>query len=238
MPKVSLVIPAYNAEKHLCSVIQRIPPAAWQLIGTVWVVNDGSTDDTARVIEELVRSNRNIKAVTHARNRGYGQAVQSGLKAVQAEGPDYAVCLHADGQYPPESIPAFIQTAQRQNLDILQGSRLAPGTARQGGMPLYKFIAGKILVVLENRVFGLKLTDYHSGYLCYSRRAYSAIPFKALSSSFDFDLEVIAWARKAGMRIGEIPIPTRYADEVSYLNPVTYGLRVLKVMGKYIMGKY
>ena len=64
------------------------------------------------------------------------------------------------------------------------------------------------------------------------------IPFWRMSAGFDFDLEVIAAARARGLKVGELPIPTRYADEVSYLNPITYGLAVLGVMGKYLAGRY
>ena len=238
MPKVSIFIPAYNAEKHLARVIGRIPEASWADIVSVWIVNDGSRDATADVMEQLAGQNPKIRLLSLAENSGYGTAVKNGLAAVKKESPDYAICLHADGQYPPEHIPHFTAQAAEKNFDILQGSRMAPGTARQGGMPLYKYLAGRILTAMENFVYGLSLTDYHSGYLCYSKRALENLPFENFSSSFDFDLEVIACARKKGMKIGEIGIPTQYADEISYLNPVTYGLRVVGVMGKYVSGKY
>jgi hypothetical protein len=105
-------------------------------------------------------------------------------------------------------------------------------------MPLYKYVAGRLLTAIENRVLGLRLTDYHSGFLVYSRKALETLPFHRLSTGFDFDLEVIASARAAGMKVGEKPIPTRYAGERSYLNPVTYGLRVLWVLVKYKIGRY
>ena len=105
-------------------------------------------------------------------------------------------------------------------------------------MPAYKYVAGRMLTFLENRVFGLRMTDYHSGYLVYGKRALASIRFADLSDSFDFDLEVIASARALGLRIGERPIPTHYGDESSSLSPVPYGLRVLGVMLKYLRGHY
>jgi hypothetical protein len=122
--------------------------------------------------------------------------------------------------------------------DILQGSRIASGTALSGGMPLYKYLAGRALTFFENRVFGLHMTDYHSGFLLYSRKALDTIRFERLSAGFDFDLEVIASARAQGLVVGELPIPTRYAGEVSHLNPVAYGFSVLGVMAKYLVGRY
>ena len=105
-------------------------------------------------------------------------------------------------------------------------------------MPFYKYVAGKALTWMENRCFGLQLTDYHSGYLLYSRKALQSIPFEKLSGYFDFDLEVIATARALGLRIAEVGIPTRYGEEKSHLSPVRYGLRALRVMAKFRMGRY
>jgi hypothetical protein len=104
-------------------------------------------------------------------------------------------------------------------------------------MPLYKIAANALLNQIENRTLGLGMTDYHSGYLLYGPRALE-LPFAALSNSFDFDLEVIACARARGLSVGEEPIPTHYGDEVSHLDPISYGLRVLRVMWRYRRGRY
>ena len=238
MPEISLFIPAYNAENSLPDVLARISLDAWKMIRSVWIINDGSSDGTQSVISNLNRKYKPIKCIQFKKNQGYGAAVKAGLLASRDENINYAICLHADGQYAPELIPSFVQSAESGNLDILQGSRIAGGTALKGGMPLYKYYFGKMLTLLENMVFGLSLTDYHSGYLCYSRKAMMQIPFMNLSNEFDFDLEVIACARKFGLKIGEIGIPPRYADEVSYLNPLTYGFRILGVLFRYGCGYY
>ena len=88
------------------------------------------------------------------------------------------------------------------------------------------------------RHHGMDLTDYHSGFLVYGRRALHNIPFERLSGYFDFDLEVIATARALGLKIDEVAIPTRYADEKSHLHPIRYGLRTLRVMAKFRLGHY
>jgi hypothetical protein len=105
-------------------------------------------------------------------------------------------------------------------------------------MPKYKWLAGVILTWMENKTFGLQMTDYHSGFLLYSRKAAINIPFEELSHYFDFDLEVIAAARARGLKVDELGIPTRYADEESHLNPIWYGLRCLRVMLRYRLGAY
>jgi hypothetical protein len=127
---------------------------------------------------------------------------------------------------------------RERSLDLLQGSRHLSGGAKQGGMPLYKILAGKALVRLENATFSQDLTDMHSGFLFYSRRALDRIPFDKLGTSFDFDLQVLACASALGLAVGEEAIPTRYAGEVSHLNPVAYGLRVLSVLWNYRIGRF
>jgi glycosyltransferase involved in cell wall biosynthesis len=234
----SVFIPAYNADKTLSSVLNRIPGDVWTAVKTVWIVNDGSTDSTADVIEKAAVQYLKIRGVTLPENRGYGGAVKEALARIRAEAVDIAVCLHADGQYAPERIPNLVAAIQTRQLDLLQGSRIASGTALSGGMPLYKYVAGRALTTLENIVFKMKMTDYHSGYMVYGKKALVAIPFDRLSNSFDFDLEVIATARSLGLSIGEEPVPTRYGDEVSHLSPVPYGFRVLRVLRKYVSGYY
>jgi hypothetical protein len=121
---------------------------------------------------------------------------------------------------------------------VRAGSRMLGGTALKGRMPLYKFVANKVLTAIENWAFGLNLAEYHSGYMLYSRKTMASIPFQKLSDSFDFDLEMIVMARIKNLRIQEIAIPTIYADEVSHLRPVQYGLRVLGIVANYKRGKY
>ncbi len=236
--RISIVIPAFNAASTIGGVIERISPALWKSVRRVYLIDDGSLDDTVRIIQGIAADHRQCVVLHHERNLGYGSTVKQGLAKCRDDGCRYAVCLHADGQYPPESILEFVSEMEKGAIDLLQGSRIASGTAISGGMPFYKFVAGAILTMIENRVFGISMTDYHSGFIMYGRRPLETIRFDRLSGSFDFDLEMIASARAAKLVIGELPIPTRYAGEKSHLNPLTYGLRVLRVVIRYALGYY
>lgn len=235
-----VVIPAYNAERHIQGVLARIAalagPSAY-VLSQVIVVNDGSTDATERNARESKFERCPLRVISRARNGGYGAAMKDGLAQARLADPDLVACVHADGQYSPEALPGLCSALTANHHDLLQGSRIASGTARSGGMPLYKIAGNAVLNRIENHTLSLALTDYHSGYLVYGRRALQ-LPFHALSNSFDFDLEVIACARARGLSVGEAPIPTHYGDEVSHLNPLTYGLRVLRVMWNYRRGRY
>jgi hypothetical protein len=164
--------------------------------------------------------------------------MKDGLAVARLLDADRVAGVHADGQYSPEVLADLLAALDRQGLDLLQGSRIAGGHALAGGMPLYKYAGNWALGKLERWALALPMTDFHSGYLVYGRRALDAIPFARLSNSFDFDLEAIATARARGLAVGESPIPTHYGDEVSYLNPFTYGLRVLRVLWRFKRGDY
>ena len=235
--KLSVVIPAYNAARHIEAVLGRVAPLVSSGLQQVIVVDDGSRDATARLVREFRAESFRIDLVERSKNGGYGAAMKDGLALARQSGPDVVACIHADGQYAPEVLPDMIEQLSQRRLALLQGSRIAGGAALRGGMPIYKYVGNALLNLIENRTLGLSLTDYHSGYLVYGAAALD-LPFSSLSDSFDFDLEVIATARAHGLAVGEAPIPTHYGDEVSHLNPLTYGLRVLRVMWNYERGRY
>ncbi|HEY5376228.1 MAG TPA: glycosyltransferase family 2 protein [Polyangiaceae bacterium] len=232
-----MVIPAYNAGRHIESVLSRVAALEGCELAHVVVVNDGSRDDTVRKVRGAGFTRCELTLIDRPKNGGYGAAMKDGLEAARQGNPELVACVHADGQYSPEALPSLCRALRARGLDLLQGSRIASGTALSGGMPLYKYAANAALNVIENRTLQLSMTDYHSGYLVYGRRAL-ALPFRKFSDSFDFDLELIACARARGLAVGEAPIPTHYGDEVSHLSPITYGLRVLRVMWNYRRGRY
>ena len=91
------------------------------------------------------------------------------------------------------------------------GSRLAGGgSAIEQGMPWWKYVANRFLTGVENAAFGLRLSEYHTGYRAFSRDVLEAVNFRMNSDGFVFDQEIIAQVVAAGFRIAEIPVPVRY----------------------------
>ncbi len=235
---IFIIMPAYNAGKTVERVFERIPRHVADSISRYIIVDDGSSDDTASALERVATRFEGTVILRHSRNKGYGAAEKTLLNSAVSNGVDIAILLHADGQYSPEKMPDLLEPLLSGDADIVQGSRMLEGGAMQGGMPFYKYLANKILTGVENFGFGMSMAEFHSGYMLYSRRVLEAIDFNRLSNSFDFDLEMLVCAKTLGLRIKEVAIPTIYADEISYLNPIKYGLDVLSVVRKYRSGYY
>jgi glycosyltransferase involved in cell wall biosynthesis len=236
--KVFILMPAYNAGATLERVFERIPEGVRRRIARYAAVDDGSKDDTLEALGRVAAAFPNLTVLRHDRNRGYGEAEKTLLRFAVEQGADAAILLHSDGQYSPEKIPEILEPFDQGEADMVQGSRMLGGGALRGGMPLYKYVSNKALTFIENRAFGMRMAEFHSGYMAYSRKAMETIPWEKLSNSFDFDLEMLVLAKVKGLRIREVAIPTIYAGEKSHLNPVRYGMDVLKVVRDYRRGKY
>lgn len=231
--KVLVVMPAYNAEETLRKTYFDIPKD-W--VDEVILVDDASRDRTVKVAKEL-----GIKTFVHLQNKGYGANQKTCYTEAIKRNPDIVIMLHPDYQYDPKYIPDMVIPIQNGHFDIVLGSRI---TSRKdvlaGGMPFYKYIANRFLTLFENIVLGLSLSEYHTGYRAYSRRALEKIPFLNNSDDFVFDSEFLIQAAYYNLRIGEIFVPTKYFSEASSINfrrSVVYGLNTLWTLFKYILAK-
>lgn len=249
MPRdVFIFIPAYNVQNSLASVLSKISSSIYGR-SQVLVIDDGSKDETRKVAEKCMamcngresffESRASLAYERFERNCGYGAVVKRGITRGLAGGAKYIACLHGDGQYPASMLDRFVEELEKGTVEtscglaLIQGSRRAvEGGARKGGMPLYKRIGGTFLTALENMAFKNKLTDRHSGFIVYNAEFLKTVNLEKLSGSFDIDLELISIADANGWSMKEIPIPTRYGDEKSNLNVVTYGIRVLRQIAR------
>lgn len=232
--KVAIVIPAYNTEKTLEKTLMAIPVGA---ADEIIVVDDGSVDRTA----EIARKN-NVNLVQHEKNKGYGAAQKTGYRVALENGADIVVMVHSDFQYDPTLVPQMVQPIADGYADVCFGSRMHnKGSARAGGMVWWRFIANKALTLVEDSVFGLGLTEYHTGYRAYNRRMLKSTPFEKNSDNYVFDTEIFAQISLGNFQVAEIPIPTRYFEDSqspNFRKSVEYGFMTLNVLIKYILQKF
>jgi glycosyltransferase involved in cell wall biosynthesis len=230
-PRVVIVMPAYNAARTLERTYADIPH---DLVHRIILVDDVSRDQTVDIARQL-----GLDVIIHSQNRGYGGNQKTCYDAALAGDADIVVMLHPDYQYDATRIPALIAPIAAGERDLMLGSRFL-GDPLAGGMPRWKYLSNRFLTGLENRVFGLHLSEYHTGLRAYSRHLLETIPYRLNSDDFVFDQELVAQVVAAGMsdRIGEVGVPTRYFDEASsvgFRRSVVYGLSTLRVVARYLL---
>ena len=229
-PKVVVVMPAYNAEKTLRMTYAELPH---DVVDLVILVDDGSSDETIRIAREL-----KLEVFVHDRNYGYGANQKTCYREALRAGAEIVVMVHPDYQYDPTLLPEIIRPIEDGRADVVLGSRLLGGNAMRQGMPWWKYVSNRFLTSLENLVFGLHLAEYHTGYRAYRREALETVNLEMNSDNFVFDQEIVAQFVDVGMRIAEVPVPTRYfpqASSCSFMASCRYGLSILAVLGRYLL---
>ncbi|MBL8001676.1 MAG: glycosyltransferase family 2 protein [Flavobacteriales bacterium] len=232
--KVIVVLPAYRAALTLERTYREIP---FDLVDEVVLVDDKSPDNTVEVARAL--GIRHI--VEHQRNRGYGGNQKSCYDKALELGGDIIVMLHPDYQYTPKLLASMITLLGNEVYPVVFGSRILGKGALKGGMPVYKYIANRLLTFFQNVLMGQKLSEYHTGYRAYTGAVLRSIDYEMLSDDFVFDNEIVAQICWQGYEIAEITCPTKYFEEASSINfsrSVTYGLGVLRVSLRYRLAKW
>jgi glycosyltransferase involved in cell wall biosynthesis len=227
-------MPAYNAQSTITDTLNAIPEK--HTFDEILVVDDCSSDQTVRVAESL-----GLRVITHKKNLGYGGNQKTCYTEALKFGAETVVMLHPDGQYDPRVLPAMVQIVELGVCDVLLGSRIRTRReALAGGMPLWKYIANRVLTFIENFALGQTLGEFHSGLRCYSRKALETVNFMANSNDFVFDQEFLIQAAHAKLKLGDIPVPVRYFPEASSINfkrSVKYGTQTLLTLGALLLHK-
>ena len=231
--KIVVILPAYNAGFTLEKTYSEIP---FDIVDEIVLVDDNSKDNTIIIAKKL-----NIKhIIKHEKNLGYGGNQKTCYTKALALGADIIIMLHPDYQYTPKLITAMASIISNGLYPVVFGSRILGKGALNGGMPLYKYIANRILTLIQNILMGQKLSEYHTGYRAFSREVLLKVNYLANSNDFIFDNQMVAQIFSAGYEIAEITCPTKYfknSSSINFKRSIVYGLGVLKVAFLYRLCK-
>lgn len=228
--KIGIFIISYNAVRHLIDTLNRIPKEIYDDVEEIFVIDDCSSDNTYYAALGFKHEKKIDKLTVHMneKNQGYGGNQKVGYTYAIDKGFDVVALIHGDGQYAPECLPELLQPFNEESADMVFGSRMSAGrSALKGGMPLYKYVGNRVLTGIQNKLTGLKLSEYHSGYRLYSTHALRQIPFESFTNTWHFDTQIILALAEREMKIVEKPIPTYYGDEICHVNGVPYALNCL-----------
>jgi glycosyltransferase involved in cell wall biosynthesis len=230
--RVTVVMPAYNAEKTLEKTYNEIPH---DIVDNIILTDDASQDRTAEIARKL-----NIKTFVHLKNKGYGGNQKTCYQEALRVGSDIIIMLHPDYQYTPKLITAMASMIAYGVFDAIIASRILGNKAVVGGMPLYKYISNRFLTAVENFIIQQKLSEYHTGYRAFSAEVLRKIPLLENSDDFVFDNEMLLQTMYFGFNVGEVSCPAKYFDDassISFRRSVTYGIGVIHTSIKYFMSK-
>ena len=220
--RIVVVLPAYRAARTLARTYRQIPH---DVVDHVLLVDDASSDQTVDVARQL-----GLETFVHERNLGYGGNQKTCYTEALRAGADIVVMLHPDYQYDPRLITAMAGMVASGVYDVVLGSRILGHAARRGGMPLYKYVANRLLTAFQNLMLGSKLSEFHTGYRAFSRHVLEQLPLRANSDDFIFDNQILVQTIARGFAIGEISCPTHYFPEAGSINlyrATVYGLGVV-----------
>lgn len=222
--KVIVVLPAYNAARTLEKTVAEIPN--W--VDDIILTDDASKDNTVEVAQKI-----GIKhIIKHEQNKGYGGNQKSCYNKALELGADIVIMLHPDYQYTPKLIPSMVNIIEQDLYDVVLGSRILGNGALKGGMPWYKYVANRLLTLFQNIMTGQKLSEYHTGYRAFSKKALQSIDYNNNSDDFIFDNQMLAQLIYKNFGIAEVTCPTKYFAEASSINlqrSSIYGLGCLKI---------
>ena len=220
--RIVVVMPAYHAGRTLEATWRDLPR---DIVDAVVVVDDASDDDTVTVARSL-----GLDVILHPHNTGYGGNQKTCYREALARGADIIVMVHPDYQYDPRMVTAMAGMIASGIYDMVIGSRILGSGALKGGMPVWKYVANRLLTLFENVLLGAHLSEYHTGYRAYSRALLDALPWQKNSDDFVFDNQILAQAIVGGYGIGEVSVPTRYfaeASSIGFRRSVRYGFAVV-----------
>jgi len=232
--KIVVVNPAYNAAKTLKQTYDELPH---DIVDEVVLVDDHSRDDTASVARDAGITH----VIRHDVNLGYGANQKTCYKYALGLGADIVIMVHPDYQYTPKLCTAMASLISSGVYECVLGSRILGTGALKGGMPVYKYVANRILTSFQNILLPYKLSEYHSGYRAFSSKLLNQLPLDQNDDDFIFDNQMLLQIIYAGYDIGEITCPTRYMEDsssISFARSSKYGLGVISTTLEYRLSKW
>ena len=230
---ISVIIIAYNAENTIKDIINDIP---WDYVDDVIVGDDCSIDGTFELIKEF----EDIIIHRNKTNLGMGGNLKVLMNIAIENNSDIIIQLHGDNQYDATKIPQILENLINNNNDMVLGSRIEGGQYLSGGGPIWKFFVNHFLNFIQNKIYGLKLSDYATGFKVYNVNSLKKIPYNLNRDDFIFDEQINNQFAFFDYEISQIGIPTRYFPEASSVNLVTsihYGIWTLLILIQFFIAK-
>jgi len=218
--KIGVVIPAYNEEKLIRITVESIPP----YVSRIFVINDASTDSTAKVLESI--KDPRLHVITHETNQGVGAAILHGYKRALKENMEIVVVMGGDNQMNPDQLPKLLMPIVQGKADYTKGNRLMSKEFR-GGMSKWRLLGNSVLTMINKISSGYwHIMDPQNGYTAISRKALSGIDIDTLFTYYGYCNDMLVKLNTFGFRTMDITMPARYGQEKSSIKYSRFMFRV------------
>ena len=198
-----VIVPTYNERENVARIIERVLAQDPRL--EILIVDDGSPDGTAAIVQEIIEREPRVHLVCRARKMGLGTAYIAGFKWALERSYDCVFEMDADFSHDPNHLPEFLTAIQ--NADLVLGSRYRDGKVSVVNWPIARLLLSYYANVYARFVTGLELWDATGGFKCFRRKVLEAIDLNAVKSNgYAFQIEMSMRANARGFRIIEIPI--------------------------------
>ncbi len=196
-----VAIPVYNEQRYVAAVLEKIRRFACDIL----VIDDGSTDDTPSLLAKLP-----VDVIRHARNRGYGRSIRDAFRWSQCYSYDWLITMDCDEQHEPEALPEFYKAIERNDADVISGSRYLTIDHNDDRPPADRRAINQQITERINQVLGLNLTDSFCGYKAYRVAALKKLDLR--EDGYAMPLQFWVQAAAKDLRIAELPIRLIYND--------------------------
>ena len=219
---IGVVIPAFNEELLIGETLRSIP----DYVDKIYVIDDCSTDKTAKIISEFEKADRRIKCICHEVNKGVGAAIISGYKKIIEDGIDIAAVMAGDNQMDPQHLPSLLDPIVEGEVDYTKGNRLLNSGYRKG-MSTWRSFGNVILTFLTKMASGYwQLMDPQNGYTAISRNALERIDPDTIYPWYGYCNDLLVKLNVFGFKIKDVVMPARYGLEKS---KIRYGKYISKL---------
>src|SRR3989344_825132 len=228
--KITIVLPAYNAERTLEKIYKQISKKNFN---EIILVDDGSKDNTVSLSRKL-----GIKTIVHKKNLGYVANQKTCYKAALKSNPDFIIMLHPDGQYNPKDLSLFIKALEESRGDIILGSRFLSTEGDQ--TPLYKALSIRVITICFNIVLRTHLSEANTGYRAYTRQVLEKVPFHKNGDGYIFDPQFLIQSVHFGFKIYDVPVSKKYNPEgisPNFIKSLHHGMENMVLLMQYLLHK-
>ena len=214
--KIFVVVPAYNEEKTVENVLEDLLKMGFDFV----VVDDGSSDDTNKIVTRIIKEKKKGLLCKHLLNRGLGAAIKTGIEAALAQGADIIVTFDADGQHDPDDINTVIMPIIKNEADVAVGKRDFKE------MTSSKKYGNQIMNFITLIFYGIRVNDSQSGLRAFNRKAAQSIIINA--RDYGVSSEIIGEVKRHQLKLEEVPMKTIYTDYTMKKGTNLYeGLKIL-----------